>query len=378
MTGRKGADPIDWPSWVPLASAGVAFVTAAVAVSQRWEQTDARVPAVLFALLATSPHLLEAAGYSWRRLTLPAELIAPPVLLGTVLLIQIPAQIDVAPFLLVFMTAEVTSRSERRWASLLVLAASCGVMIGVEAFGDYDGSFVWINGIVFGWFGGFMIQSLLQSAARLRRTQDDLAARSAAEERQRIAREVHDVIAHSMSVTMLHLSAARMALERERTGDALEALREAEDQGRRSLGEIRRTVGLLGSDDAAAPPQPSAADLEELVAGFRSAGLDIDLVVDGDVGAMSDAAGLNLYRIVQESLANVAKHAPGARASVDLRVDGDSVRLVVRNTVNGSAPPASDGSGLRGMSERAALLGGTLSAAPSGGEWVVRVDAPVR
>jgi signal transduction histidine kinase len=123
---------------------------------------------------------------------------------------------------------------------------------------------------------------------------------------------------------------------------------------------------------------PTAADLPELVAGFRAAGLDVGFDVHGDVGALPPATGLGVYRITQESLTNVAKHAPTSRTEVRLAVDADAVRLTVRDrdgrTV--ATPSENGGLGLRGMRERAAALGGTLDAGPDGDGWLVDAALP--
>jgi signal transduction histidine kinase len=374
-------DEIDWPWWVPLASFLVPAVTLLAAVHQRTEFGGVIRPAI-FAAIAVSPFLIEAADpLTRRRLELPVEVFPIPVLIGVGLMLVTPSNMDVAPFVLVLMTAEVAARTQRKFFSLVVLAASAGLMVGLELTDQFQGSFIWVIGISFGWGGGYMIQSLLRTTTQLRLAQADLAERSAAEERQRIAREVHDVIAHSMSVTMLHITAARMALERDRTPPALEALREAEEQGRNSLRDIRRTVGLLGPDEGTtAPPMPSLADVPQLVADFRAAGLDVDLSMAGDVGSLPAAAGLNIYRIVQESLTNVVKHAPGAKAIVDLTVDGTDIHLRVHNNSGNGALHGSrseGGLGLKGMAGRAALLGGSLAAAEEGSGWTVSLVAPV-
>jgi signal transduction histidine kinase len=181
-----------------------------------------------------------------------------------------------------------------------------------------------------------------------------------------------------MSVTMLHITAARMALERDRTPEALDALREAEQQGRTSMSDIRRTVGLLGPDaNGAAAPMPGAADLPKLVADFQAAGLDVTLDMSGDVRSLVPAAGLTVFRIAQESLTNVAKHAPGAPARIELVVNADTIRLVVENaTPNSAAPSDGGGLGIKGMVERAAVLNGSLVAGPGPDGWSVVLAAP--
>jgi signal transduction histidine kinase len=219
------------------------------------------------------------------------------------------------------------------------------------------------------------LRELDRGKHELELAQAGLAEKAAAEERQRIAREVHDVIAHSLSVTMLHVSAARMALEKGRTQDALEALSEAEGQGRASLTEVRRTVGLLGPEESAtAAPMPDISDLPRLASDYRNAGLDVRMDVKAEPEHIPPGAGLNVYRIVQEALTNAVKHSPGAPVSVDVRMKKDKVYVRVHNArVNGASPNTSgSGMGLKSMAERAALLGATLTTDADDG-WTVTV-----
>jgi signal transduction histidine kinase len=188
-----------------------------------------------------------------------------------------------------------------------------------------------VLGIIFAWAAGAALAKQERLIDELRAAQAQLAARAAADERQRIAREIHDVIAHSLAVTMLHLTGARMALHRD-PQDAEAALLRAEQLGRQSLAEIRRTVGLLGHEaTGVAAPLPCAADIVPLVREFAAAGLVVDLDVSGDAEALAPSTGLGLYRIAQESLANVTKHAQ-VRASVQLNVDDGTARLRVERS----------------------------------------------
>jgi signal transduction histidine kinase len=342
----RGDEDKEWPRSVPLVAFFVILLTVGTAVAQRAPQ-GLRWP-VVYALIALSPFIVDIVkvirrvDFEWD----PLWLFPIPVLIGIGLLVWHPPHNDFAPFALSFMTAEVTSRAgDRRWLGVATALASIGVMVAADVFGHYSASYIWAMGIGFGYFAGLLIQSFVRRTNELREAQGGLEEKAAAEERSRIAREVHDVIAHSMSVTMLHVTAARMALERGRSQDALDALQEAEQQGRRSLGDIRRTVGLLGPDESgAAPPQPGVTDLAKLIGDYRAAGLDVALRVDGHVEDVPPAAALSVYRIVQESLTNAAKHAPGAPATVELHVD-DEIRLVVSNgRANGaSAVKSSDG-----------------------------------
>src|SRR5206468_4314315 len=136
---------------------------------------------------------------------------------------------DFAPFVLAVVTSETVSRSHgRRMLPFVVGAASLGIMASAELFGPYTTSFPWLIGITISWFGGLFVQTLDRKQTELRQAQAGLAEKVALDERERIAREIHAVVAHSMSVTMLHITAARLALERNRNDDALEALLEAE------------------------------------------------------------------------------------------------------------------------------------------------------
>jgi signal transduction histidine kinase len=220
-------------------------------------------------------------------------------------------------------------------------------------------------------------QSLVQE---LRAAQADLARQATAAERRRIAGEIHDLAAHSLAVTLLHLTGARLRVQREQ-GQAwlVDALGEAERMGRQSLDDVRRTVGLLqDSSNGTLPPLPGAAQIPGLVAEFRAAGLDVSLVVAGEPAAIAPATGLALYRIAQEALANVVKHAPGAAVQVALDY-GPETRLRVRNPVTAAGPLATDGGtglGLGGMCERARLVGGWVRAGQDEAGWLVECVIP--
>jgi signal transduction histidine kinase len=202
-----------------------------------------------------------------------------------------------------------------------------------------------------------------------------MAEQARAQERNRIARELHDVIAHTLTVSLLHVSSARLAVEHD-PQDAARALAEAERLGRESLDEVRLAVGMLhrGTDAGPTAPLPGAGDLPALVARFDSAGADVSLSIEGETGGLPATVGLALYRILQEALTNVVKHAPGAPAAVRLVVAADETSLEVD-----SAAPAGTGSGMGvlSMRERAESLGGTCQAGPGGRGWLVRAVLPV-
>jgi len=205
------------------------------------------------------------------------------------------------------------------------------------------------------------------------------------EERVRIARELHDVVAHTLSVVTFQAGVGRR-IGAARPAEALLALRAVEVTGRGALEELRRILGLLRDDDGEGPslaPAPGVGDLEELAATVRAAGIPVTLAVAGEVAALPPAASLTAYRIVQEALTNVVKHAPGAQASVQLRTGRDGVLITVADDGSGPAgdrpgsaavptagpfrPGEGAGHGLVGMRERAAAFGGTLEAGPAPG-----------
>jgi signal transduction histidine kinase len=377
----RGEVPADWPSWIGVVSfilpAGI-LVGAAIERHALWPP---RWPA-LYALIALAPFAIDALvhlGTIPERLRLPPLLFAAIVLAGVAPLSFIrPVNNDVAPFATVMLVGEMASRLKWKYSlAIAALPAARILQLVVQYRAPSYG--IWVIALAFAWMAGTWMQIQTVLATRLREAQVGLAERAATEERARIAREVHDVIAHSMSVSMLHMTAARMALEKGKSADALEALREAEAQGRNSLADIRLTVGLLGSQgDNTAPPMPTVTDLPRLVGDFRNAGLDVDLDMSGDIASIAPAAGLNIYRIAQESLTNVSRYAQGSRTSLELSVTDDEIRMRIRNTSGNGAKPAHSGNGLgiRGMIERATTLGGKLDAGPDSGGWVVSLTAP--
>jgi signal transduction histidine kinase len=217
--------------------------------------------------------------------------------------------------------------------------------------------------------------------AQLAERERDLAAREAVvEERARIARELHDAIAHNVSMMVVQAGAERRVLDGT-NGSTKEVLVTIERIGRGALTEMRRLVGMLRSD-AGDPlaPQPGLDDLPALVERVREAGLPVELHVDGDRRELPVGIELSAYRIVQEALTNALKHAGRAQASVHVRYGRDSLELeIVDDGAGAQAPVASGGHGLVGMRERVALYGGRLDAGrrPTGG-FGVRVLLPTR
>jgi signal transduction histidine kinase len=202
-------------------------------------------------------------------------------------------------------------------------------------------------------------------AVQLERDNEQRAQAAAATERGRIARELHDVIAHSVGVMTVQAGAARMQLP-DHPDRAVPPLLAVEETGRQALTELRRLLGILRDDDAPAlAPQPGLNDLSTLVEAMQQAGVEVDVRVEGRPRPLPASLDLTAYRIVQEALTNTLKHAGAARTSVVVHYDPDALRLDI--TDDGQAPPTTaDGSGhgLPGMQERVNLFGGQLTAGP--------------
>ena len=279
------------------------------------------------------------------------------------------------------------------WFALLVISAWCVLFAGMRAGLTYGASAVLLFGgewLLDGrrnvgwapWLASVIVIVLITALVRhefvlveqLRAAQADLAERSRAEERGRIARELHDVIAHTLTVSLLHITSARLAVEHD-PADASRALAEAERLGRQSLSEVRATMGLLrsGPVDGIAAPVPGAGQLAELVQHVRDAGADVSLVVEGDIEAVPATTGSTIYRIVQEALTNATKHAPGCPVAVHVVAGSGRAEVDVD-----SAGPPTDGSGMGvdSMRERAQAVGGTCTVGPGGHGWVVHASLP--
>jgi signal transduction histidine kinase len=256
-----------------------------------------------------------------------------------------------------------------------LLLAAAMLVFGLEWLLTVDdaGWAAWMAGTTCATFGSMLARRERDLVHQLRIAQAGLADRVRTEERNRIARELHDVIAHSLTVSLLHVSSARLAVEEDPDG-AVEALAEAERLGRECLNEVRQVVGLLRHDeDTSISPMPGAAQLATLVEQFRAAGAEVSFNVDGDPAELPSTVGLAIYRILQEALTNAARHAPGAPTSAGLSVNPTRAVLVV----DSAGPPGSGtGGGLLSMRERAEVLGGGCTAGPTVSGWQVRAEIP--
>jgi signal transduction histidine kinase len=220
---------------------------------------------------------------------------------------------------------------------------------------------------------------LRSRTAQLEREREEKARLAVAEERARIARELHDVVAHHLSVAIIQIVAALGELPGGGRSDGpARHLRPAEESCRQALGEMRRLLDVLRTEDAEPQlaPSPGLAALDDLVAGVRSAGLPVEVAVEGTPAELPTGLDLTAYRIVQEALTNALKYARGAPTLLTVRYGGGTIEVEVVNEGRG-APSGSDGSGrgLVGMRERVALYGGRLEAGPRNGGGGFRVWA---
>ena len=223
------------------------------------------------------------------------------------------------------------------------------------------------------------VRELEELTRELAEEREQRARLAVLDERNRIAREMHDVVAHSVSLMVVQAGAARRMLESDLDASR-EALLAVEDVGREALAELRRVLGLLRgtSEPVGLRPQPGTAQLASLVAGARGSGLEVDLTVDGDPRPLQAGVDLAVYRVVQEALTNAVKHARATRAAVRLVWQPDALDVEVLDDGRGPLLPAQGGHGLIGMRERLAAYGGGLEAGPrSDGGFAVRARIPL-
>ncbi len=293
-------------------------------------------------------------------------------------------------------TYSVARFADARWGHLMLAAGLVGAGVasydwtygyGVDGANPYLSYFLTIAAIVAtAWALGALgrtreayVASLVERGERLERDAAQRAQLAAQDERARIAREMHDVVAHGLSVIVVQADGARYAAARE-PERAIEALSTISETGRDALAEMRQMLGLLRSEGGSGlAPQPGLGDVDDLVAEARSAGMRVDVRRHGPLPRVADGLGLTVFRIVQESLTNVRKHAgPGVMVEVEIDWDGSALTVSVVDDGRGAAAPSDgQGSGLAGMRERVTAYGGTFSARPVvGGGFAVSARIP--
>lgn len=386
---RRGyALPVGYNWAIVLAFDATVIGAGAVAVLQR---PSSDLPAGLLALVVcTAPFaLFYLSGVDFK-----APIVWATWCTGSAVLLfatGTPIANDFAPLIAVLMVGEVASLTGV-WGGFLAALSGAALLLTAAAQHRLDALPLYLGILGMGWLVGYLVHTQQQLMRQQQEAQAAQARHAAADERRRIAREVHDVIAHSLSVTLLHVTGARRGLQQDRDiDDAVEALEQAEHLGRQAMADIRRTVGLLDGAPMSLAPEPGVDDIHCLVDDFVRAGLNVQYDATGRTDVVSAAVGLALYRIAQESLANIAKHAPDAESSVLLRVSRTSATLTVTNRLpvavhsrcdghngkNGHTSQNVDGNGVRGMRQRVELLGGIISVGPADEGWAVRTNIPL-
>jgi signal transduction histidine kinase len=316
---------------------------------------------------------------------------------GADLVAAAPHQAALQPYVALILAGySVGSRAEGRFSialpaclALLALPVFALALADHESLGNEVTSDIWL---VAAWGVGRVVRGMRRRTAELEAANAELAEHReiAAEaavtvERGRIAREIHDVIAHNVSMMVVQAGAAARVLRADepQVRSALETIAET---GRQTVDEMRSVLGVLrsGADEAAdRAPQPGLADLASLAEGLRRSGISVDWRVEGVPRPLPRALDLSAYRIVQEALTNSLKHARGARAEVVVHYDDGALALDIsdsggaRNGAPAVATPATGGNGIVGMRVRAALFGGELMAGPTADGFRVTARLPV-
>jgi signal transduction histidine kinase len=227
------------------------------------------------------------------------------------------------------------------------------------------------------WTAGFLLRRRAEHARRVEAESGELARAAVSHERSRIARELHDIVAHSISVISVQTGAAEQYVERDpaRAGEHLEAVRRS---ARDALTEMRRLTGVLREDEASYDPQPGLERVPDLIEEARATGLDVELVEEGERRRVPPGVDLAAYRIVQEGLTNARKHAGRVAATVRVRYSSEEVEVEIENAAGSGGPGGGSGHGLVGMRERVRVYGGTLETGPDGnGRYRVLARLPL-
>ncbi len=329
-----------------------------------------------------------ALALAWRR-RFPILVVAVVSLgLGVEASLGVPVNEPVVPLLVIVIAVFSVSANESLRRSVLgAVVILPGFAVGLfHISGDAEvklGNFAFGTVILGGvWVAGRLVRSRTQEASRLARETERLEAErliAVADERARIARELHDVIAHSVSVMVVQADAAQEVLKRD-PKRAVQPLAAVQETGRQAMVEMSRLVGLLREDgeEVGLAPQPGLSDLDPLADQVRQTGLSVSLRIEGEPTQIPLGVDLTAYRILQEALTNAIKHAGPAHAQVTVRYGTDSLELEVLDDGAGTGNGHVGGHGLVGMRERVTVFGGKLDARPRPeGGFAVRARLPL-
>jgi signal transduction histidine kinase len=294
---------------------------------------------------------------------------------------------DVALLVALYTVAVHESRVRVALASVVLEVGAILAAVHWEPAGTVTRSFLFLSAtVIAALFAGLTVASgsryllwLAERAERLEVERDQQATIAATGERTRIAREMHDIVSHSLSVVVT-LADAASVVGRTDPARAAEAMQQVSDVGRDALRDMRAMIGVLRTEESATDlmPQPGMAQLDSLVDRIRATGLMVDFVVEGPMVALGGSTELTVYRVVQEALTNSLKHATASRARVALRFSPTLVEVRVDDDGVSFTPSPQAGHGIEGMRERVALHGGTLLAGPGlDGGWTVTATLPI-
>jgi signal transduction histidine kinase len=358
----------------------LAAVESALEVALRNDSLDAPRSSLWFAVPAAAIMVLPLLARRRFPFGAPAALwlLAAAVSFVDGRLVVFPVGVYVAGMAASLLLGNLRDERQGRLGLLIVLGGAVTVVYNDPAHGAGDFIFIPVL-FAIGWIAGFALRERAEQAeaAEVRATQAerdrDAAARIAvAEERARIARELHDIVAHAVSVMVLHVGAVRHRLP-EADAEDRDALKGVEQTGRMALAEMRRLLGAMRRDgeELELAPQPGLDSVDSLLEEIRRAGLPVELHVEGEPFPLPRAIDLSAYRIVQEGLTNVLKHAHAGQADVTVRYGPADLQIEVRD--DGQGPAASDGlgHGLVGIRERVKIYGGEMSASPANGRGFV-------
>ncbi|WP_082860206.1 sensor histidine kinase [Alloactinosynnema sp. L-07] len=313
----------------------------------------------------------------WR--SMPGWLLLSWVMIPT--FIGDAAVVTQSAYLVVTTALAVVAASRSHWLDTAVMALCLASPFVIRILGNSEwyrgiGAWLWSGGLLIGWAFGHVVGQQWALIDELERTRIKLAEIAVTEDRQRIARDLHDLVGHSFSVVLLHLSGARMILTSS-PAEATEALRQAEDEGRRGMEELRQALRLMHRGSQSLTPfEPGA--LDRLLASYRDAGMRIDLHIAGDLDDLSAAPRIVLHDVLREALTNVVKHARSPEATIRIAVDRGGVTVRVQSALGSTTQQPGTGMGLTGLEHRVAAIDGTFQAWPDHEHWVVQARLPRR
>jgi signal transduction histidine kinase len=365
----------------------IAAIASALEVGLRRDSSRAPETALWFAVPATAVLVLPLLGR--RRFPFAAPMLV--WLLAAALsfidgrLVASTATVFLTGMAAAFLLGNVRDAMQARIGLAVVLSAAATIVYNdpTHAPGDFIFTPVFFG---IGWLAGFAMRERAEQvkaaevrAAQAERERDAATRVAVAEERARIARELHDIVAHAVSVMVLQVGAVRHKLP-QKLAEERDALSGVEQTGRGALAEMRRLLGAMRHDgqDLALTPQPGLDSLESLLAEVGHAGLPVTMRVDGEPIPLPRAIDLSAYRIIQEGLTNALKHARASHADVTVRYGSDELQIEVRDDGRGTATTDGLGHGLVGIRERVKIYGGDMTAgAVNGGGFVLSTRLPL-